>query len=853
MSLLTAAQKKSFSTYAAQGATFIVADPFFAEALKAYTRYDRITDIYTWGVERLSQRKPNPLDLFKAYEAALRAVGIAREANLAEAWEAAQRLGRDWEELLRGVSSLEEGKSYWKNLQAHRSIQATFELFADGEAPEWLKVLPFPRKPPKAVKEFWQQFPQFLAAYTAHLQKARIAFSESALHQLTSLRDQWEGVVFLHLYSVYPVVKKTLSAAIRYGAEVWSWDLLPLERVLPAIWGEKGLATQQFEWDSYSRTARIHTYTTLLEVAEEAARAISQYMNAHPEARIAVWCEGEYAELIRFFLEQNPAISSKLSPKNPTLLEKTQVGQALYPYFSAGVQEVLAEWPPIELSIEAPEERWTFLLYDTVRQNSAPNAAESWRFLFRLLQGEALMTSTWSADTQIYLGRLPQLAGGAYDAVFIIEPSSEPLGKWMRPSFWVASLRQQFSPPHLHHQMEWRLMSLLLWGSRDIYLYRRAGMEYVTPLEEFLNHLSLFKAESDITLLPPATPAPPLLPSPAPLTPSESISSPEWLSPSRISQLLTCPRRMYWDSQLEKRPPSEAAELGIQLHSLFSRLFAQKASFLSLRRLLHLLGPRRIYYRLASRRGRFAPSTPPGNPLRWKRKYHLLRPILSYVGYPFLKTLIDLTGEASGSIPPFPPILRWRHIPRSLKLRFLLRPELPIRLPEEKLHGQIDLLVKAEGLHSNTGEVWRRTFLLDLKSSTRAKGQKVTEALTAIKEAVKELCNSEYTTPEDYREPVCQLLIYAWMLHRIGQHIDQAALVSLWWRPTDKDEEARSRLPYELYNPDEIIHLSAELTRALSKIRAYLGRAKSATDFPMTTQRRYCAHCDFALLCDRLS
>ncbi|MCX7653002.1 MAG: PD-(D/E)XK nuclease family protein [Bacteroidia bacterium] len=849
MSLLSKAQREALAQCASRGNIIVVADPFFAEALKADTGYARITDIYTWAVEKLNShfRKPDPLDLFEAYTTALKAVDALPEMNIAEAWETAQRLGRDWEEVLRGTLSSKEADIYWQNLKDHRNVQESFSLFHNGEVPDWLRVLPFPRKKPEHVKAFWQKLDRFLAAYKEYLRKARITFSEAALQELIATSGKWEGVIFLHLYSVYPVVKSLLSVAQSRGAEVWAWNTQPLEEVLPKIWSENSTATRLFDWEKRRRTAYLHTYPTLLEVVEEAATAISRYLKENPSASIAVWCEGETAALMRLFLEQRYSLRAKLSPKSPTLLEKTQVGQILYPYFPAGMQESLSTWPEVSLNTAESEELWALTLYNMVRQNSAPNTAESWRFLLKLLQGEAPMRPSWSPETQIYLGRLTQISSGFYDAVFIIEPSAEPLGKWMRPSFWIASLRQRFSPPHLHHQMGWRLMSLLLWGGREIYLFRRADMQYMTPLEEFLTHTELFGTEEIIsTLTRPSTPS--QKPSSFPLSPDKPISPSERLTPSHMSQLLTCPRRVYWDRLLGGRPPSESAQIGTLLHSVISKPFLRRNKSHSLRQLLHLLNPRRIYYRLASRRGRFAPS----DTSLWRAEYRLLRPLMSETGYPLLKTLIDLTSETPSS--SFSRKLRWRHASLFPKYRFKIKAESSVALPEPPLYGRVDLLVEAEKADPNTGEVQKRIFLLDLKSSLRSESQKITEALQSIREGCEQLGSADYMTPEDYRDVVFQLLMYVWMFQQLGKKIDQAALVSLWWRPSNSADEAKeSRCPYEIYAPDELALLSVELSRACDKIISYLRNARYPKDFPMTKQRQYCTYCDFALLCDRLS
>lgn len=43
-----------------------------------------------------------------------------------------------------------------------------------------------------------------------------------------------------------------------------------------------------------------------------------------------------------------------------------------------------------------------------------------------------------------------------------------------------------------------------------------------------------------------------------------------------------------------------------------------------------------------------------------------------------------------------------------------------------------------------------------------------------------------YTSPEGFSAEAFQLLSYAYFLRKGGEHLDQAALISLWWRPKPK-------------------------------------------------------------------
>lgn len=856
--LLPTAMREALDKRLGEKPTVVVADPYLAHALRTETGYDGFTDIYTWAVERCGTHKPNPIDLFWAYKAGLKAIGLpyARQAlpeyNPAEVWDAAQRLGRDWEEVLRGVSSLQEAQTFWQNLAAHRLIQKTFELYEKEEPPLWLKALPFPYRSPKHTRTFWERLKDFLAAYQRYLHRKKLTFSEEALHRLRAIEQTYEGVIFLHIYGLYPAVAGFLKHAVTCGAEIWSWDVQPLKATLSDIWGSYDTHAQTFSFPHRRRSVSLYLRATLLEVIEAAAQKIANYLQRRPDARIAVWCEGEAAALLRYFLEQ-AGLGPLLSPASLTLAEATQTGRQLISYISAGMAGQLSEWPPLEGDFSDPAERWTKALYKIVQQYKSPQSSEAWRFLLRLLQSEAPQDRiSFSPDTRVYIGRLTQLAGGCYDAVFLVESPAEPLGRWMRPSFWLASLRRKFSPPEWHQQTAWRLISLLLWGSGEVHLFRRSGHEYLSPLEEFLRNSDLFDAQNDFA---PPEEAPPPVINPAPPQPLlyDGMPSQRLLSPSLVGQFIVCPRRAYWAQILTERPPNQAAAVGQILHEVVARSFPSRK--ISLRRLAHKFSRRRTFYRLTSRKSNHRSG--------WQRAYRLLRPLIAEVGQPILKTLLDLLNPASSSLSG--KRIRWRHLCAHPPVHCKFISESWISHPTLPLAGRMDLVVEVDTINPDTGETLTRRILLDFKSSVYKEPSKLPKVVAAACEGIEQLTLQQgYRTPKDFRDVVFQLALYAWMLAEQGKPIDKAALISLWWRPSGflplqaskpsgHAPAHDTRLPYEAYEGVEISLLSESLANLIVLIDAYLKKATAQENFPMTKERSHCTYCDFALLCDRLA
>lgn len=833
--LLPAELREALAAIRSQAPEIVVPDPYLAQALQAETGYEKFIDIYTWAVERLQLRKPNPLDLLKAYQAALSAIGLTAEGSFAELWEAAQRMGRDQEEVMRGVESMEHAGAFWQALTEHRLIQQTFQLYDKDTPPAWLKALPFPYHSPRHTRTFWEKLPDFIRAYKESLRQQGGTFAEEALHRLRHLPGDWRNVVFLHIYSIYPSVRLLLEIAPARGARIWNWDTEMIRAHLPGIWELHSAPDRRAAFTARAGEVTFHQYLTLLEVVESAAEAIAARILADPDARIAVWCEGENAALLRFLLEVQYGLTAVLSPPTGSIAESTRVGRQLLPHIKSGLQGQLSTWPPVEADSDDPAERWAALLYETVQAHGSPASGESWRFLLKLLQSEAPQSkAVFSPDTRIYIGRLPQLAGGRYDALFMIEPPAEPLGRWMRPSFWVASLRRRFSPPEHHHQMAWRLLSLLLWGSEQIYLFRRSDKAYLTPVEEFLRHTGLFGTAGRFHS-PNLSPAPALtLPSPRPVPLQASFT---WVkvSPSLLGQLIVCPRRAWWGQVFRERPSSEAALLGQLLHEIIARAFTPPA-FVSLRRIGYRLSRRRLFYRVGLHRRH----------KRWRSARRTLRPLLADAGQPVLQTLLHM---GTGTTPQSRRRLHWYHLCAYRDIRCKPRAEQNIQHATMPIHGRVDLLI--EVLNACTGET--RRVLLDFKPSVYKESSSLPGILTALEEGIAQLeARSTYRTPEKFRDVVFQLIVYVWMLEQMGITVDTAALVALWWRPATSPGK-ESRLPYEIYDPREIVQMCDTIEGGLLRLITYLQTARSQEDFPMTEERRHCTYCDFALLCDRLS
>ncbi|MCS7296641.1 MAG: PD-(D/E)XK nuclease family protein [Bacteroidia bacterium] len=818
-----------------QGYVFVTADPFLARAFGAETGSSAFMDIYTWALQRCSLRQPNPIDLLEGYEAGLRAIGITVEGSFSEEWEAAQRFGRDWEEVLQGSLSIQEAYRYWSLLSEHRLIQAAFHLYEGDSLPTWLRLLPFPYKSPRYTRTFWKSFTSFLRAYEDYLKRHDLAFAEEALHRLLTHPMRWEKTIFIHLYSSFPLMEAVLRLAPERGAEVWGWDLHPLRKALPEVWESSPLPHKTFCWPSCERKVSIQSQSTFLEVIKEAAEAIINYFQAHPDGRIGVWCEGEGAPLLRFFLA---AIGKeKLSPESSSLWETTQVGQFLRNFMPAGLAGTLTEWPEIDATLESPAEQWVMHLYKVVQKRLAAPQQEAWQILLHLLQSQSMSELLFPAEVQVYIGRLTQLAGGCYDALFIIEPPTEPLGSWHRPSFWIPSVRRLFYPPQRHHQLAWRLLSLLLWGSKEIHIWRRSDPAYISAVEEFLIYKDYFGLETTFEKPHISQGTPVRLPSSHPIEGERIESPPALLSPSYAAQFLVCPRRFYWSQVLKDRSLKEAPYLGRLLHELIGSAFRRPSSSFSLYRLAHRLSKRRLYYRLSHL------------PLKWNRRYHLLRPLLAGAGQPLLHTLLALLYDRTSLSPLRQHLLRlYRHT------YCQVFPEMTISDKSCGFEGRVDLLIEAKCIDPFSGVCEEKRVLLDFKTAISKEASDPKKLTEALQSSCRTLQNSAYQAGEAYRDSLFQILLYAWMLHAKGRAPDKIALVSLWWRPARRPTQIE-RLPYESYQMTEIQEVLPCIAQVWETIRSYIaqGLPKGSSAFPMTKDLQACHSCDFALLCDRLS
>ncbi len=509
----------------------------------------------------------------------------------------------------------------------------------------------------------------------------------------------------------------------------------------------------------------------------------------------------------------------------------------------------------------SPAEKYARSLYDLVQRDGKATDPTAWQLLFSLLQRESpLPEGAFSQQVRAYIGRLSQLAGGQYDALFLVAPPTEPLGSWERPSFWVPSLRNQFFSRAKHHQLRWRLMSVLLWGSREIFLWRQSAQEYQTPVEELLRYadpLGLGKA----FCTPLSPPAPSFsLPQPTPVeVPLSAPASSFSLSPSVVSQLFVCPRRFYWQQQLSDLPPTDVVQLGRYLHKLVETTFQRKQGRpLPLRRLGYILSWRRWYYRL----GRIHRYPERGKePLRWERKYRFLRAFLARsteaVGSGLYNLSLLQGDSAQIASPPRIPLRIWAKAPG----RYRFRSEVPVRsiVGSVLVTGRMDLLI--ERLPFPNAEPAER-ILVDFKPSVRDLPS--TPQFLSSLSADWETQQTGFTSPKGFSAEAFQLLSYAYFLRQGGESVDQVALISLWWRPKPKRSAPSPPTPTANSKPPTLLHTYDSqvlegsigvLQQLWEQLALKIPQAllEGTSHFPQTADRNLCDYCSYALLCDRLS
>lgn len=835
----------------AEGKVFVTADPFFAKALKAETNYPDITDIFTWASEKVKQAKPNPLDLLVAFDEALATIGLSGESYFPEHWAMAQHLGRDWQEVLWATSSLTEALHYWYALEQEKEIQRLFALYKEKNDP-WLTNLNIPLKNAQDNYKFWKSFSNFICIYHEKLEKRGLLFAEGALQAIVSNKSfDWSNVVFLHLYSSYPIVEKAILQGANAGAQVWRWDTDSLSGILPEVWDTPFPHTEIAPWPDRKRNVTIYERSFRIELLEEAAEKIIEWHKNNPNARIAVWSSEELFPLIRHLLESKLDSKEVLSPQAPTLWESTQVGQELQQYLLEGLAGRIPAWPKVCKKSASPTEdsadQWAAKLYDQVRPKMRADDPRAWEFLFQLLQSPNPTHEGVSPQTRIYLARLPQIAGGAYDALFLIDPPREFLGRWERVSFWTAGLRRRFFSPEAHQKLGWRLVSLLLWGSKTIFLWRLAGAENRTPIEDLLTHAESLGLSKYFQICPLPSHSPAQLPTPSPASPPIPFPTPITLSPSEVGQLFICPRKFYWQKTLPPRPSSEPAEIGTLLHESVGWAFRPRRPSIqpyeaSLRQVAYRLSRRRLYYRLARIQDHEGKRP-------WKQKYKPLRPFLAQAGQPVLHSLTALL---------YPPptdkkkTLRFYHFVRFHdRLSFLS--EKTITPKHSPIKGRIDLLIKS-CIHPNPAKSFLspQHYLVDFKSSLPEDIKKLEHIPWNWSWPEKD---KPYKPPKNFPEPALQALFYLYALSQETpppNPLPTIVIINLWWRPK---QEGAPEVPYAALNPEETqeylrTQLGPLITTILSELKERLEGGASA--FPQTPDRSRCRYCDFALLCDRL-
>ncbi len=835
--------------------TLVVLDPYMAQALAGLLGSDyKVQDLFSWASETLKLEKPNPINLLDFFDEALRAAKIKLlEESLPFRWRLAQLFAQDWQEILLSTSSLEEARRYWEQLPEHKHISSLFSL--QSAPPPWLKLIPLPLKSPDNLKAFWEHFKEFLGAYLeALLRDKKFHFSEGALQTLKA-EKRLNGVLFLHVYSAYPL----LEGVAKEAPDRIDWDVTPLIQALPEVWTGYTLPRETHPFPAQKpRKVYLRTSFVLTDLLRSAAQQIAKWVKEAPEgACAAVWCHPASETLLRHFLSQEGLPPEQVSPPAPTLWESTKIGEFLRPYLAEGLEGRLRTWPePSSLSEEeaSAAERWARNLYQLVRRGEAHNPLH-WNFLAQLFQDKAPDPAPFPSSVRVYIGQLTQLTGGCYDVLFLVDPPIEPLGPWARPSFWMTSLRKQFYSPAQHNRLAWRLQSVLLWASQEIWIFRLADPTRIPPIEELLVHrepLGLEKEFAEVKSDPPSGKV--SVPVPRPIEEAPQGPLEVSLSPSRISSLFRCPRRFYWEATLPKEgPPKEALSIGRLMHELVRHIIAGKTSSprpveITLAKLAYRASRRRLLYRAARL------LTPEERRLlRRTHSYRLLMPILAELGQPLLQALVELLQLNLN--PGASRSLRWRHFRGvGTRHRFYVEYTLPppptsSQLPP--LDARIDLLV--ETLSSSSSP---QRFLLDFKQRLPRKETQPIKALQELSEVLQALQKREpFPPPSHYEEALFQVLSYAWYLHQVGLPVEKIGVVSLWWRPE------RKRLPTDKNPPEGPLRSfslqpnEADLLQGLwENLSSFFlhSRSMSAANFPQTPDKQTCRYCDFALLCDRL-
>jgi len=567
----------------------LVLDDYQAKYLERLLPGYEVEGLYSYLSRRVGFSIASALDIYESFQVALtKALGDTPAIPFWEGWDYAKNFSEDIREILlsfvphRGDQEfLEPLLSVWRAVSEEKALEALFTFRLNEKDIPWLEVLQLPRAyTGPVIKTLYEKIPEVAKAFLYFLWEKRTKVLGEELFLSRPLEDK---VIFWNIFVQERRIQKWIQHQVETGqAEWWGWDIRPLQDCIGApLWSGNGAPSipsydRVFTpWEAravYLKNS-FRSQTELLEVvAEEIARA---YREGH---RVGVWVgEASVKPLLEKFLWAHGA--SDLTLMNPTL-SQTQIGSFLHKAYQEGripAPNNLPGWG----EGNSAEDMAYHLYYLFYKASEAKNLNALMQFLRFLDRVPAPLP--WPAPPENFItGGLAQLAGLAYEKLYIVLPPNEPLGAWFRPSFLPAPIRRRYYPPTHRTYTAWRLLTILLYGARETHIYQIAGEENQSPLEDFLIHfpkqhpclMKLWTIDSSCAdaFTPPAVlGASSALSLPLPAT--IPCKPPEAISPSDLYDFLVCPRRYYLRkiASIPQGPAAQEAFLGNWLHQGLSR------------------------------------------------------------------------------------------------------------------------------------------------------------------------------------------------------------------------------------------------------------------------------------------
>ncbi len=846
----------------------LVLDDYQAKYLQQLFPGYEVEGLYSYLSRRAGFSIASALDIYESFQASLRRVLPEEPAiPFLEGWEYASNFSEDLREILLGLrlherqeACMEPLLSVWQSVSEEKTLQELFALGRGDDDILWMQVLQLPRAyAGPTIRALYEKIPDLAKNFLLYLWQIK---KKALGEELFINKPLGDKVVLWNIFSSEKRIHEWIQYQVGGGrAEVWGWDTSRLQACIGApIWSveepSSALSLKRAFCPWVAREIHLQNrFRSRTELLEEAAKEIAAAY--HEGYVVGVWMgDSAVAPLLEELLREQGFKGPALTP--PTL-SQTRTGSFLREAYREGRIPSPDKLPLWEEGEEA--EKQAHRLYDFFYRTGGANNLMAFLHFLRFLDRLSSPLPWPAPPAKFFSGRLAQLAGLAYEKLFIILPPSEPLGSWFRPSFLPASIRRAWYPPRYRTHTAWRLLTLLLYGSQETHIYQLAGEENQSPLEDFMIYLPRkYPCLKDIwTIRRPqeatsAFPRPSLLSSaiPIPLPNTSVWPDLKGISPSDLYDFLICPRRYYLRrlAGIPRTAVSLEAFLGNWLHeglhmaligtrpssSHLSRQRSQTLLLKNLATLEKLLAPRRLYRILRSvyhfmRRRDDAPKLPSLIQAPEMRFWHRLWAESGRIFYGHIRRLCTEMGHTSP---------------------LLLRPEVWIDKSiapdgEPTLQGRMDLLITDE----------KNTPLLALDYKTGALSSKslgkLAEFRSAWEKTLDWIQQGGHPPKQEVRSTDLQGFVYVMNFPASFTLITASALSEysyIEYRLSD-DERLKVRdLWQKSFNI--VKNRSSALWEAIRGVAGERSRQVVEALFPMTPEESNCRYCAYKLLCQRL-